>query len=216
MTWATLLLFIVSIYVAFKLAGLSRKRGRLKFLGLTIAAFILILMQLVAFIKTLSANSDFAAVANFIVEWGHVTSLAFVLSSLAVFIRESKPVFAQFPMLYTGLPLLIVLSYFLVKDTYALKSWLLAIYQGGAIIVSLLMYSIYTYRRNEYAMILSGVTVFLICYLLFWYVPVIQQSYAWSWKLLFAVAMILNIIGYEHTESEEFLRKRTASQNDTQ
>lgn len=216
MVWATLLLLITSIYVALKLVRISRNRGRLKFLGLTIAAFILILMQLVTFIKGFSTNTDFATIANFIVEWGHVTSLAFVLSSLAVFIRESKPVFAQFPMLYTALPLLIVISYFLVKDTYALKNWLLAIYQGGAITVSLLMYSVYTYRRNEYVMILSGVTIFLICYLLFWYVPVIQDSYAWSWKLLFAAGMILNVIGYEHTESEEFLRKRTASQNEIQ
>lgn len=200
MPWATFFLTLVSGYVAIKLLGLTNNRGRLKFLGLTIAASIFTVIQLSIFVDSLVMNSDITTAVDFIVEWGHVTCLAFILSSLAVFIRESKPVFAQFPMLYTGLPLLIVISYVLVEDTYALKTWLIAIYQGGAIIVSLLMYSVYTYRRNEYAMILSGIAVFLVCYLLFWYVPVIKESYTWVWKILVGAGMIVTVFGYEQIE----------------
>lgn len=206
MPWATFLLTLVSGYVAIKLVGLTNKRGRLKFLGLTIAASIFTVMQLFIFIDVLVRDPQFTSAVEFIVEWGHVTCLAFILSSLAVFIRESKPVFAQFPMLYTGLPLLIIISYILVKDTYALKTWLIAIYQGGAITVSLLMYSVYTYRRNEYAMILSGVIIFLISYVLFWYIPEVQESYAWIWQLLVAVAMVVTALGYEQTEERKITK----------
>lgn len=203
MPWATFLLTLCSGYVALKLLGLSNRRGRLKFLGLTIAASLFTLMQFSVFIEWLVSDPDLTMAVNFIVEWGHVTCLAFVLSSLAVFIRESKPVFAQFPMLYTALPLLIVISYILVQDTYALKSWLIAIYQGGAITVSLLMYSVYTYRRNEYAMILAGVFLFLFSYVLFWYAPGLDESYAWIWKILVGTGMIVTVLGYEQTEKQE-------------
>lgn len=202
MIWATILLIFVSGYVAAKFFSLTNKRGQLRFLGLTIASAIFTLMQFSVFLDYLMADPNVTAASEFIVEWGHVTSLAFVLSSLAIFIRESKPVFAQFPMVYTALPLLIIISYLLVQDTYAIKTWLLVIYQGGAITVALLMYSVYTYRRTEYAFILAGVILFLISYILFWSISEIQDSYQWIWKLLVGVAMVTSIIGYEQTEQE--------------
>jgi hypothetical protein len=202
MSLATFVLFLLSGYVAGKLFILTNTRGRLKFLGLTVAAAIFTIMQLFLFIDMMVENPDLTAATEFIAEWGHITCLAFILSSLAVFIRESKPVFAQFPLLYTALPLLILISYFLVRDTYALKSWLTAIYQGGAIIVSLLMYSVYSYRRTEYIIILLGIIVFLITYIVYWHIPGIQESYAWIWKLLLGIAMVVTVLGYEQNETQ--------------
>lgn len=202
MSWATFLLMLISGYVAIKLLGLSNRRGRLKFLGLTIAATLLTIMQASTFLNSILNNTALANVSTFIVEWGHIVCLALILSSLAVFIRESKPVFAQFPMLYTALPLLIVFSYILVYDTYALKNWLIAIYQGGAILVSLLMYSVYTYHRKSYAMVLAGVGLFVISYLLFWYVPGFNEAYHWVWKLLVGSAMLVTVLGYEQAETQ--------------
>lgn len=202
MIWATLVLILISGYVAAKFFSLTNKRGRLKFLGLTVASVIFTIMQFSVLLDHLMTDPSVTGAAEFIVEWGHVTSLAFVLSSLAIFIRESKPVFAQFPMIYTAFPLLIILSYLLVQDTYAIKTWLLVIYQGGAITIALLMYSVYTYRRTEYALILGGVIVFLISYILFWSISEIQDSYQWVWKLLVGLAMVISILGYEQTEKE--------------
>jgi len=202
MVWATFLLALASAYVAAKLIGLTNNRARLKFLGLTIATSILTIIQLGLLINNFVENTTVEIVTQFIQEWGHVVSLAFVLSSLAVFIRESKPVFAQLPLLYTAFPLLIVISYILVHDTYALKRWLIAIYQGGAILVSLLMYSVYTYRRKEYTMVLLGVVLFLLSYGLFWYVPGISSAYQWIWKLLVGTAMVVTVLGYEQAEPQ--------------
>lgn len=203
MAWVSFLLVLVSGYCTFKFAILTNKEGRLKYLGFTIASGLFLLMQLSILGAQISTSSNGAIVFNQIAEWSHVICLAFILSSLAVFIRESKPAFAQFPMLYTALPLLIIVSYFLVKDTYALKEWLLAIYQGGAIIVSLLMYSVYTYRNRKYTMILSGICLFLISYMLYWYVPGISNtSYSYSWELLIGIGMITTLLGYEHVELE--------------
>lgn len=200
MALAALLLTLVGTFTAIKLYGLNNESGRLKFLGLTIAASLFVIMQLSITINAIIDSTGFASLTGFVVEWGHVACLAFILSSLAVFIRESKPVFAQFPLLYTTLPLLIIVSYILVKDTYALKTWLIAIYQGGGILVALLMYSVYTYHRKEYSVILLGIILFILTYISFWYVPVVQESYSWIWKVLLALSMITTIIGYERAE----------------
>lgn len=201
MIWATIFLLIVSIFVAFKLVGLTNNNARLKYLGLAIAAVTLSIMQLSAFLNYFIVDDGFSIASDFIIEWGHLISLAFVLSSLAIFIRESKPVFAQFPMIYTAFPLLIVFSYILIQDTYALKTWLITIYQGGAILVALLMYSVYTYRRNEFVYIFAGSILFLITYILFWNISGMRDSHAWIWKLLTGLAMLVSIFGYEYAEN---------------
>lgn len=200
MALATFFLLLTSGFVGVKLIGLTNRKGRLKYLGLAVATGIIAIIQLTVFVEQLSTNADVTAATEFIVEWGHITALAFILSSLTIFIRESKPVFAQFPMIYTALPLLIVISYVLVHDTYALKNWLIAIYQGGAIIVALLMYSVYTYRRNEYGTILAGIALFLLSYILFWYTGALIEGYSWIWKILVALGMIVTVLGYEQTE----------------
>lgn len=176
---------------------MSRERNRLKYLGLTIAAVIFSLIFFTNVLGELIGSNNFTNIADIVQEWGHVLCLSFVLSSLAIFIRDSKPAFAQFPLSYTALPLLIVVSYILVQDTYAIKTWLLSIYQAGAILVATLMYSVYTYRNSEYWLILVGSSLFVICYLLFWYVPVIDESHPWIWQIVLAASIIVTVLGYE-------------------
>lgn len=209
MQWLALVLVLIGGYATFKLINFSRDGNRLKFLGLTIASVIFSITFLANAAAGFTDNSDLKIISDSLNEWGHVLSLAFILSSLAIFIRESKPVFAQFPLPYTALPLLIVISYVLVQDTYAIKEWLLFIYQGGAILVALLMYSVYTYRDNDYAYIMSGIILFGICYALFWYMPVIHESNPWLWQVLLGISIILTIFGYDRVNEKSYIRQST-------
>ena len=191
MYWEALLLSMVGLYATIKLLTLYRSERTLKFLGLGAAGIFFILIQVSILIEGILSGYNLTIHSSFIVEWSHVLCLSLVLSALAVFIRESKPVFAQFPALYSALPLLIVVSYVLVKDTYAIKEWLISIYQGGAILVGILMYSVYTYRKNEFAPVLAGVVLFLITFILYWYVPSIRDSYTWIWKLFLGTSIVV-------------------------
>lgn len=197
MQWGAFLLSIVGLYATFKFYSLYRSQNSLKYLGLVLAGSFFILTQASIVIEGLVAGYGLTIYADLIVEWGHVLCLAFILSSLAVFIRDSKPVFAQFPLLYSALPLLIVVSYVLVKDTYAIKEWLISIYQGGAILVALLMYGVYTYRQREYMTVLGGIGLFLVTFLLYWYVPEIQDPYHWVWKMLLGGGILVTVYGLE-------------------
>ena len=210
MSWSALMLLFVALYAGFKCLGIGREQENLKFLGLTMASFLFALTETSILIDSLIEGSN-SLYANQIVEWTHILILSFVLSSLAIFIRQSKPVFAQFPLVYAGLPFLIVISYFLVKDTYALKEWLMSIYQGGAILVGLLMYSVYTYREQRHWIILAGMILFTITFITYWYVPNVQQTYAWIWEALLGCSTLTVVYGYDYA-----LKQGAVKENDYQ
>lgn len=197
MQWDAFLLSIIGLYATVKFYLLFRSQNRLKFLGLAIAGFFFVSTQVTLIVEGFLTSQNLAIYLTSIVEWGHVLCLSFILSALTVFIRESKPVFAQFPMLYSALPLLIVVSYILVTDTYAIKQWLISIYQGGAITVAILMYSVYSFRKREYTPVLGGVGLFCITFILFWYIPGVKESYGWMWKLLLGLSMLAFVYGLD-------------------
>lgn len=198
MWWADALLIIIGGYSAYELITFARGRGRLKFIGLFIATCVFVFIELFALAGTFFDNSTFTAVSTFIIEWGHLICLAFILSALAIFIRESKPVFAQFPLVYSGLPLLIIISYFFVMNSLVLKEWLFFFYQGGTLLVALMMYSIYAYRLKKYLIILAGIILFLFCYILYWSIPALQSNVIWLTKLLLGSAILTTTLGYKY------------------
>lgn len=202
MEWDALLLSLIAFYCGFKCLQYTEGSDNLKFLGLSIAAFVFAISQLSVVFDSWLLNFDLTLYSEIVVEWGHIIALAFVLSALTVFIRQSKPVFAQFPLIYAGLPLFIVLSYVLVLNTYALKDWLLSIYQAGAILVALLMYSVYTYREQKYMYILGGTIFFLITFLMYWYIPGVHENHIWLWKSSLGLSLILTIYGYDYAKKK--------------
>lgn len=193
MEWPALILLASGLYALLKLSLVAARSERLTFRVLLASAVFLCLAQ---------AAVVFAAVlpeglAPGVAEWGHVLLLACVLGALALFVRESKPAFARFPLLYTMLPLLIVISYFMVRDTYVLKEWMLTLYQGGALAVALLMYGVYQYRRGGYGRVLGGVVLMTAAYAAYWLLPLQEVARDWSWQLLLAGGLVLLIHGYE-------------------
>lgn len=208
MEWDALLLSIVGFYCGYRFYNYTEGSDNLKFLGLSIATFVFAMTQLSVVVDGWLLVFDLTLYPDLVVEWGHIISLAFILSALAVFIRQSKPVFAQFPLIYAALPLFIVLSYALVLNTYALKDWLLSIYQAGAILVALLMYSVYTYREQRYVYILSGTILFLLTFILFWYVPGVSEYYDWLWKTFLGFSLLMTLYGYEYARKEGNKQKK--------
>lgn len=202
MEWDALLLSIVGFYCGFRFYSYTGESDNLKFLGLSIATFVFAMTQFSVVMDRWLMAFGLTLYSNLVVEWGHIISLAFILSALAVFIRQSKPVFAQFPLIYAALPLFIVFSYALVSNTYALKDWLLSIYQAGAILVALLMYSVYTYREQRYVYILSGTILFLLTFILFWYVPGVSEYYDWLWKAFLVLSLLMTLYGYDYAKRE--------------
>lgn len=199
MAWDSFLLFIIGIYATYKTATFARYFKSLKYLGYTVGAFFFTLIHLSSVIDSILSSYDMTIYSTQINEWFEIIAISFVLSGLAVLIRESKPVFAQFPLIYTAVPLLLVFSYWLVKDTLAIKDWLTSIYQGGALMVAILMYGVHTYRISHYIYALVASLIFLITFIVYWFVPGVQEGYPWIWQLLLGISFIVMVYGLDYS-----------------
>ena len=79
--------------------------------------------------------------------WGNFVSISLVLSALFVIIRDSKPMFARFPIYLTLLPLSGIIFFAVIPTSYAIKDILEIIMQAGAIVVALLIFGVNRPRR---------------------------------------------------------------------
>lgn len=202
MAWDAFLLSLIGTYATYKTVAFTRQYQSLKYLGYALGALFFTLIYLSSFLESILAAYNMTIYAGLLGEWFEIIAISFVLSGLAVLIRESKPVFAQFPLIYTAFPLLLVLSYWLVKDTLAIKEWLMSIYQGGALMVAILMYGVHSYRISQYMYAFVGSLVFLITFVVYWFVPGTKGNYPWIWELLLGISILLVIYGLDYSIRE--------------
>ncbi len=104
-------------------------------------------------------------------DWLELIAIASALCALFVKARNSKPIFARFPIQLTFLPYLVLFFFPLAIDTLVVKNLLQIIYQGGGIIVAFLLFSINQYLYKNRELLLLSCVLFLSSYILFWIVP---------------------------------------------
>lgn len=192
MLWGTITLILAGSFALGVSFYLNRESGRLKFLGLLLASGVFIVAEVAFLLSGVITGNTATYITNLIIEWGHVYSIALVLCSLLLFVRESKPEFSQFPLLYCALPILTIAAYLLVHNTLMLKYWLINIYQGGAVVVALMMYGIYSYRDSIYSTLTVGSVLFIVSFLIYLF------FYEWMmlWQIFLAVAIFTTFSGY--------------------
>lgn len=195
-------LFILALAGCFS-AGISfhiyKETDRFKFLGLFFASIFFIIINIGLILSPLLRGDVSSVIISWIIQGAHICCVALVLSSLLLFVRESKPSFMRFPILYAASPLVIIISYVLVYDTIVLKNWLLNIYEAGAVAASLLIYGFYCYHRSVYRTIFIGTVLFLTSLILYFVLPV---TYEIIWQILLAIAIGTAFSGYLQVESQ--------------
>lgn len=192
MIWGPLILIIAGLFATGTAFYLHQETNRLKFLGLMMAGLAFVAVETAALFQLFLDGAWATFITYHIIEWGHIYCLALILSSLLLFVRESKPEFSQFPLAYAILPFLTILSYLLVYDTIMLKNWLISIYQGGAALVALLIYGIYSYRNSIYSTLAAGAVLFFLAFLFYLF----MSAYPIVWQLLLAASIVTTFSGY--------------------
>ncbi len=193
MQWILLLLGLAGCFAAVISISLHRKTDRLKFLGFFWASIFFTAVNISLLLLPIFTEGILHFLLLQVIEWGHVFTISLVLSSLLLYIRESKPEFSRFPKLYAIFPFAIILSYLLVYNTVLLKEWLLSIYQAGAAIVAVLMYGIYFYRESMYRTVFIGGIFFFLTYMLHVLLP---PSYKIIWQVALFISIITVFSGY--------------------
>lgn len=129
--------------------------------------FGFLLLSVVAFIAG-STSLFFPELSADFSEWSWLVSSVLLICGLFGLVRESKPVFARFPIYLTFLPLLSVIFYPLAVDALVIKNLILATYQAGALIVALLLFSVKQKKEGEHILTLAAIIVCIVSYLFEW------------------------------------------------
>ncbi|MFH5832418.1 hypothetical protein ACG2F4_08350 [Halalkalibaculum sp. DA3122] len=193
MDWDAFLLLVVGLYAAVKTSQLAYRTQNFKHLSYASAILFFSMGQGGILLNTILSGYDMTIEMPLFIEFTSVIAVSLALCGLAVFIRESKPVFAQFPLIYAAVPLLLILSYWFVRDSFAIKAWLLSIYEGGALLVALMMYGTRSYRSAEivhFKYMLAATLLFLVTYILYWFVPGMSSDYSWVWQLVLGAGVM--------------------------
>ena len=98
--------------------------------------------------------------------WGNFICINLVLSALFVIIRDSKPMFARFPVYLTLLPLSGIIFFAVIPTSYAIKDILELIMQAGAILVAMLIFGVNTYLFKWKWTFLGSIMTFLCAYMI--------------------------------------------------
>ncbi len=187
--WITVLFLIsgsVSTIILFVVAKRSSSVSNL-FFGLSSLSFTLgVLLGLI--------NDDILNIAR---EWGDLLAMTLVLCGLFVKTRNSKPVFARFPMPMTMLPLIGVLFYPLINQADVIKDLLWITYQGGAIIVAILVITINHLMYKQRALLLLACLMLGSSFVIFWFVTIIDREFSEDIaNVLLSAGMLISALGF--------------------
>jgi len=201
-SWLNTLIFAVCLYSFLKFTRKTLRNRELIFASFSISCLTLCVYFAVENIYVL-LGYDISAPSSstgLIKEWSAIISISFALSALAILIRNAKPAFARFPLTFTALPLLIIVAHPFAVNTIILKYWLIGIYQGGAIIISALMYTVIATYNSRFTIVLLSVLLYTISYCIYWFLPESMEHLLWLWKPFFGVGILLTTYGYDKLE----------------
>lgn len=103
--------------------------------------------------------------------WSGFLGIVFCICGLLLFIRNSKPVFARFPIFLASLPLMSVLFYPLVMRSLVIDELINAIYQGGALGSALILFSLDHFRNKHKVYFITGILLLALTYFGYWIYP---------------------------------------------
>lgn len=160
--------FIVAIS---SVVSLSILRETLMQQGRAGQALIIVLVLTIVGYSVSSIGSIFDSLAMFasiVSDLCWISQASFLLTSLANFLREDKPTYARYPVLFTYLPMIILPVYPFILDTIVIKDWVLALYQLGSIIITGLLLGLLATRESMFFIIFIPWFIFTLVWLLNW------------------------------------------------
>lgn len=196
LNWIYILYLSIGIPASLNLFLIARKDKSLSVLAFGVS--------LLAFLIGVGLDYGFGENLSFAREWGDLIAITTALCGLFIEIRESKPIFARFPIYLTVLPFLSILFYPLIIDSVVIKNLLQLIYQGGAIVVAILVVSINQFLHKQRGYLLTACIIFLISYVCFWFLGDFESFPGRDIaKIVFSLGIIVALIGFKKA-SESF------------
>lgn len=190
-SWLSLLNVLVLLFSLYQLVTVTAIK-RSSFLILLSSALLTYLISNVIYLI-----DDALIVA---IRFLNTASLVCILSALFNLIRESKPIFARFPPILGYLPFVILLFIPLILEQSVIYNLILGTFQGGALIVSILIFSINQKNQRSYLLLIIGTIVCLIAFIFFWMVPLTKIQITVITELLLITGVLLISVGTKQSQ----------------
>ncbi|SMO37154.1 hypothetical protein SAMN06265219_101316 [Gracilimonas mengyeensis] len=131
-------------------------------------------------------------------EWAKLISITIYISGLLVLIRESKPVFARFPKHLTALPFISFIFFPLIINSFIIKDLLNAVYQGGALAVTVLIFTINNARKSQRRYYILGISLVTAAYLSYWLFFNRNPDYDYIWisEILMSAGILITALRF--------------------
>lgn len=123
-------------------------------------------------------------------EWTKITGITFVMLVLASVIRHFKPLYTRYPLSFSFTPVVILIFYPFITDADVLKNLLNQLLQGGAILISFLLYLTLGNKLRSHFIFLAGILLFILAYGLYWFGNDLTSLNPWAWQLFMAAGVI--------------------------
>lgn len=138
-------------------------------------------------------------------EWGKLVSITIYISGLLVLIRRSKPVFARFPIYLTLLPFVSFLFFPLIVNSIIIKDLINAIYQGGALVVTVLVFTVNQVKQQNRRYYIIGLSLISASYIIYWlYLNRLNITHLyWLPEILLSVGIIIAAIRFVNGEQQK-------------
>ncbi len=137
------------------------------FQSVTIGLFSIALILLIIH-SCISLLQSYINSNSVLLKWLELSIYLVLASSLFSFVRDLKPKFSKFPLYLVFLPLLTLLFFPLVMDNRVISDLIFVSYQGGAIIVALLLFSLIQYKTGGQILQIVGSLIFSLSFICFW------------------------------------------------
>jgi len=200
--WLDTTVFLACFYAFLKFIRKTFRTKELIFAGISVSCLAISIYFIASPLNVLvNRLPDLSFdVVQMIREWSAIVSISFILSAIAILIRNAKPPFARFPIYFTALPLLLIAVHPIAIKTIVLKYWLMGIYQGGAIIIGIMLYTVMATHDSKFLIILFSVISFGLSFISYWLIPETNTIVEQLWKLPFTLGIIISVYGYDKLE----------------
>lgn len=192
--WIDLVVAVTLLITSYSLMRQYLKRRSLVDLYFGCSAFILLVAYSIHLLEL--------EPRQFFMNWGKLISVTFYISGLLVLIRESKPSFARFPLYLTALPFISFIFFPLIIESLVIKDLINGIYQGGALIVTILVFTVNKASESGRRYYISGLSLVSLAFILYWFLfNRVMTENIWISELLLSAGILLVLYRFIQTNN---------------
>ncbi len=127
--------------------------------------------------------------------WFNLFTTICALSGLFSLIRESKPVFARFPLYLVFIPFLIPLFFSLIMNDKVISDLLIATFQGGALFVYLIMSVAGQMKLGNRGKQILGCVILILAFTFHWFISLESYDETAIAEILISISILLISFG---------------------